>query len=76
METYTHLWRYLAEFLEPETLQTKFVQKIKTHILCSELSYRKLYRLWDNVEKYGIAWQATDDNAMPHRKQAICISDN
>jgi len=31
--------------------QTKFVQKIKTHILCSVMFFRKSYHLWDNVEK-------------------------
>jgi len=35
--------------------QTEFVEKIKTHILCSETFPRKLCRLWDNVEKYGKA---------------------
>ena len=31
--------------------QTKAVQKIKTHILCSVTFFRKSCRLWDNVEK-------------------------
>jgi hypothetical protein len=36
MKTYVHLWQYLAEFfLAWEMFQTKFVDKIKTHILCS-----------------------------------------
>jgi len=30
--------------------QTKVVEKIKTHILYSVTCFRKLYRLWDNVE--------------------------
>jgi hypothetical protein len=38
--------------------------------------FRKSCRLQDNVEKYGIVGQATDDNAMPRRKDAICILDN
>jgi hypothetical protein len=42
--------------------QTKVVEKIKTHILCSIKFFRKSCRLWDNVEKYGTARQATDDN--------------
>jgi len=42
--------------------QTKFVEKIKTHILCSVTFYRKSYRLWDNVGKIlysqtGHRWQ-------------------
>jgi len=28
----------------------KIVQKIQTHILCSETFFRKSCRLWDNVE--------------------------
>jgi hypothetical protein len=40
----------------------KVVEKIKTHILCSIKFFRKYYGLWDNVEKYGRARQATDDN--------------
>jgi len=42
--------------------QTKFVEKIKTHILCSVTFFWKSYRLWDNVEKYCRAGQVTDDN--------------
>ena len=41
---------------------TKFVEKIKTHILYSILFPPKLCHLWDNVEKSGTATQATDDN--------------
>jgi hypothetical protein len=41
-----------------------------THFLFNDL-FRKLCRLWDNVEKYCIASQATDDN-MAH---AHCILD-
>jgi len=36
MKTSTHLWLYLDHFfLEWEMLQTKVVEKIETHILCS-----------------------------------------
>jgi len=31
--------------------QTKVVEKIKTHILCSVTFFQKSYRLWENVEK-------------------------
>ena len=43
--------------------QTKVVEKIKTHILRSTTFFRKSCRLWDNVEKYCTAGQATDDNS-------------
>ena len=35
MKTFSHLWQYLAEFLEWEMFQMKGVEKIKTHILYS-----------------------------------------
>ena len=44
-------------------IQKKNPQKIKTRFKCSSFSFpRKLYRLYDNVEKYGTARQATDGN--------------
>jgi hypothetical protein len=43
--------------------QTKVVEKVKTRILCSiTFFFQKSFRLWDNVEQYGTARQATDDN--------------
>jgi hypothetical protein len=39
------------------------VEKIKIHILLFHNFFsRKSYRLWDDVEKYGTARQATDDD--------------
>jgi len=52
-------------------ISDKFVEKIKTHVLCSVTLCRKSCRLWDNVEKYGRAGQATDDNMA----QALCMLD-
>jgi len=53
--------------------QTKVVQKIKTHILCSVMFSRKLCSLWDNVGKnYCTAGRATDEN----RAHTHCMSDN
>ena len=54
--------------------QTKVVQKIKTHILCSITFSRKSCRLWDNVEKYGTARQATDDNIIRRMRFACWIT--
>ena len=62
MKTCVHLW-YLAEFLlQLEVFQTNIVDKIKTHVLYSVSFFPKTVSLWDNVEKYVIATQATDDN--------------
>jgi hypothetical protein len=72
MKTDIHIWSYLAQFfLEWEMLQTKIVEEIKTHILCSVTFVRKSCRLWDNMEKYCKAVQPTDDN-MAH---AHCMLD-
>jgi hypothetical protein len=62
MKNYVHL-RYLVQFfLKWEIFQTNVLQKLKKHILCSTISFRKSCRLWDIVVKYCIAVVATDDN--------------
>jgi hypothetical protein len=62
MKTYVLLWLYVAElFLKWEMFQTKFVEK-KLTIWVSMTYFRKSYRLWDNVERYDRAGEATDDN--------------
>jgi len=52
--------------------QTKVVEKIKTHTLCSVTFIKKSCHLWDNVEKYCRAGQATDDNMA----RAHCVLDS
>jgi len=42
--------------------QTKAIEKLETHILYLVTFFRKSCRLWDNVEKFRRAAQATDDN--------------
>jgi len=72
MKTNIYFLSYLSHFfLEREIFQTKVVKKVKTHISSSETVFRKSCRLWDNVEKYCRAGQATDDN-MAH---AHCMLD-
>ena len=36
--------------------------------------FRKSCRLWDNVAKYGRAWQATDDNIIRHMRFACWVT--
>jgi hypothetical protein len=64
MKTKIYFWSYLANFfLEWKMFHTNFVEKIRTHILCSVTFFlHKLCRLWDHAEKYRRARQATDDN--------------
>ena len=67
MKTYVHLWLYLAHFfVEWEMFQKKFVEKIKTHVLCSATLFRQSCRLWESVEKYGTAGQTADNMAHAH----------
>jgi hypothetical protein len=67
------LWQYLTElFLEWEMFQTKVVDKIKTHILCSITFFRKSCCVWGNVEEYGRVRQATDDN-MTQKKMCFAF---
>jgi hypothetical protein len=70
-----HFWKYTAQFfVEWNILQTKVVEKIKTHILCSVTFFRKSRRLWDNVEKYGRAGQATGGNIIWRMRFACWIT--
>jgi hypothetical protein len=60
MKTNIHFLSYLAQFfLECEIFQTKFVEEIETHILCS-VTLKKSLLFLDNVEKYSRPGQATD----------------
>ena len=56
-----HLWQYLAQFfLEWEMLQTKVVQKIKTHILCSITFFSS-----ENLDVYEIIWTNSVESDRP-----------
>jgi len=52
-------------------VQIKFVENIKSNVLCSIFFFRKSCHLWDSVEKYCRAGEATYDN-MAH---ARCLMD-
>jgi hypothetical protein len=55
--------------------RTKIVEKVETHILYSITFFpRKSCRLWDNVEKYGMAGQATDGNITRRMRIACWIT--
>jgi hypothetical protein len=54
--------------------QTKAAEKIETHFLCSIMFRSKnRARLSDKVDVYGTACQATDDNIMLRRNDAVCM---
>jgi len=52
----------------------EIIDKIKTHILRSVTCFRKSYRLWDNVEKYGTSGQSTDDSIIRRMRLACRIT--
>ena len=56
-------------------LQTKAVEEIRTHIICSAIFFFwKSCHLLANVEKYGRARQATGDSIIWHTHIACCIT--
>ena len=57
-------FRFVAQHLNhcATAFQTVAVQKIKTHFMFSNILFKKLCHLWDNVQKYFRARQATDDS--------------
>jgi hypothetical protein len=75
MKTNRKFRSYLAKFfLEWEMLQTKFVEKIKTHILCSGTVFLKSRRLRDNVEQFCRGRQATDYNTIRRMRISFWIT--
>jgi len=63
MKTNIHFWSYLAQFfLEWEMFQTKVVEKIKTHVLCSVTFFLSL-------EKFKFHWNLTIITGTLHEDQ-------
>jgi len=74
-QTDIHFWSYLAQFfLEWEIFQKQNCRENQnTHFVFSNFFFfRKSRRLWDNVQKYCVPGQDTDDD-MAH---AHCMLDN
>ena len=61
----TNFWSYFTQFfLEWKIFSGKSCsENLDTHFMFNNFFFfRKPYRLWDNVEKYSRAGQATNDN--------------
>jgi hypothetical protein len=54
--------------------QTKVVEKIKTHILCSITFFPEIVPIMKNVEEYGRARLATDENVLRRMRFARQIT--
>jgi len=57
--------------------QKKTVENVKTQFFCLATHFWKSRRFWDNVEKYGRARQAADENGYANAAQCcfyVCIS--
>jgi hypothetical protein len=64
MKTTIRFWSYVAQFfLEWEMFQTKVVEKIKTHILCSVTFF------FENRAVYEIMWK----NIVENMEYAHCM---
>jgi len=57
-----------------EMFQKKIVEKTETYGLCEVIFFLVSYRLWHNVEKYGTARQATDDNVIRRMRTACWLA--
>jgi hypothetical protein len=65
MKTNLHFLSYLAHFfLEGEMFQTKFVEKIKTHILC-------LVNIFENLAIYEIMWRNNVERGRQYDARAL-----
>jgi hypothetical protein len=74
MKTFVHLWQYISEFFsEWEMFQTKLYW-ISKHTFCVQFFLRKSCRRWDNVEKYGKAGEAADNNKTRSMRFACWIT--
>jgi hypothetical protein len=74
VETFVCLWQYFAEFfLKWEMFEIKFVNKIDTYFVPSDVSLKSC-RLWDNVEKYDIPRKVTDNNTIWHMRFACRVT--
>jgi len=56
----------LSVLLRMRKFSDKIVENIKTQILCSKTCFRQSCHLWENVEKYCPAGQATDGACALH----------
>jgi hypothetical protein len=70
-DQYIFLIIYHSVLLRMRNVSGETLEKIKTHILCSVTIFRKSRRLWNIVEKYSRAGDATDENM----GRALCTLD-
>ena len=52
------------------------MEKIKTRFTCNFFFFENLAKCETMWEKHGGARQATDDNIIRRRRDAICVPDN
>jgi len=60
--------------LEMENIWDNFCREIRYKIYDQIFFFRKSWRLWHNVEKYGTARQVTADNIIRHMRVACWIT--
>jgi hypothetical protein len=74
-KTFVYLRKYLVElFSDWRKFQTKLMEKVKIHVLCSISSSRKPYRIWENVWK--IWYSQTGQRRPCNTAHEHCMLDN
>ena len=76
LKTYTFTITPQWILLQMINISETFSEKIKTQILCCDSYFIKSWSLRDNMEKSGTAGQATNDNIIQGRQDAICMQHN
>jgi hypothetical protein len=72
MQTNIHFWKYVAEFfLEWDVAENICRENQNTHVMFSNIFFRKSCRLWDKAEKYSRVGQATDDMVHAHARGVL-----
>jgi hypothetical protein len=68
------LWHFAHFFLGWHKFRTEVVEKSKHTFYVQEISCRKSFRLWDNVQNYCRTGKSTDDNIIRRMSSAWWIS--
>jgi hypothetical protein len=78
--TLCRYWSHVLRCSRPVQCKFNFSNFMLVLFVCWKIQWngneQKSYRLWENVENYGTAIEATDDNIILRWKNAICMPDN
>jgi hypothetical protein len=75
MNIYINLSEYIAEWLLKLEFFRRYRKNQNTDYIFNNV-FRKPSRLWDKMENFTRIEEATDDNILLRRRDAICWPDN